>query len=121
MLRYRYRNSRKGMYLFYSQYLFENEAEQRELLQSDGTRLAQTLKRNGIPYTTIDYSKNERMLYTRALDTLRAYRHAFEIEGNLDLIEQKIKEDLLGKQLYEEGRASRYLYRIPSSSEEREN
>jgi len=121
MLRYRYRNSRKGMYLFYSQYLFENEAEQRELLQSDGTRLAQTLKRNGIPYATIDYSKNERMLYTRALDTLRAYRHAFELEGNLDLVEQKFKEDLLGKQLYEEGRASRYLYRIPSPSEEREN
>ena len=112
MLRYLYKNSRKGMYLFYSQYLFKKGTEPRELLQSDGTWLARTLKRNRIPYTTIDFSENERKLYDRTLDALRAYRHAFEQEGNLDLLEQKIQEDLLGKQLYEEGRASRYLYRI---------
>lgn len=102
------RNNR--LYLFYSQYLFENAEENRDTLRGDHTKVAEILNKNGIAYQTIDYSENERMLYERSLAALRKREEAFRAEGNADLYEGKCKEDLLGKSLYDEGRASRFLY-----------
>ena len=52
----------KRMYLFYSQYLFNETTADRSLLQSDKTKLAEALRNNGTPFRTIDFSENERQL-----------------------------------------------------------
>ncbi len=98
------------LYLFYSQYLFENAGEDRETLRGDHTKLADALNQHGISYQLIDYSENERKLYDRSLAALKKYEAAFRVEGNADLYENKLKEDGMGKRLYDEGRASRFLY-----------
>jgi SAM-dependent methyltransferase len=98
------------MYLFYSQYLFEENPGDRSALHGDHTKIADILNKNGISYKTIEYSKNERLLYKKSLAALENRREDFIKEGNSDLYENKLKEDRLGYRLYEEGRASRYLY-----------
>ncbi|HHU05472.1 MAG TPA: class I SAM-dependent methyltransferase [Clostridiales bacterium] len=100
------------MYFFYSQYLFDEETGDKNILRSNNTKIAEALRNNGIPFRTIDYSKNERILYNKSLEALQKYKEAFEAEGNADLYEQKYKEDLLGMELYQKGLASRYLYII---------
>lgn len=98
------------LYLFYSQYLFEETERDAKTLRADGTTLASALRACEILYRTIDYSENERRLYEASLTALQKRRETFRAEGNLDLYEEKYKETLLGKQLYDTGRASRYLY-----------
>jgi SAM-dependent methyltransferase len=108
-----YRKPGNRMFLFFSQYLFEPD-EKQERLKADNTGLAEALHRTGIPYTTIDFSANERVLYERSIRALERLQPAFEQEGNLELWHQKTQEALFGKQLYEQGRASRFLYQIPA-------
>lgn len=98
------------MYLFYSEYLFDEATGDKRVLQSDNTKIAEVLKKNGIPFRTFDYSENERFLYDKSLKALNKLKSAFELEGNTDLLEQKLKEDTLGMELYHKGLASRYLY-----------
>lgn len=104
----RVKNNR--MYLFYSQYLFDEAAGDKRTLQSDHTKVADALQYNDISFHTIDYSENERSLYQNSLEALQRHRKAFEAEGNTDLYEQKVQQDLLGMELYNKGLASRYLY-----------
>lgn len=99
-----------GIYLFYSQYLFGEAAGDRSILCGDHTRVADILNKNEIFYKTIEYSENERLLYERSLAALRKREKAFEEEGNSDLYAAKLKEDTMGKHLYDNGLASRYLY-----------
>ena len=106
-----YRKQSNRMFLFFSRYLFEPD-EQKDRLKADNTGLAEALRRTGIPYTTIDFSANERALYERSIRALERLQPAFEREGNLELCEQKTQEALFGKQLYEQGRASRFLYQV---------
>ncbi len=98
------------MYLFYSQYLFDETAGDRSILRGDHTKVADILNENEISYETIDYSENERLLYERSLAALKKRKKEFEVEGNYDLYEAKCKEDTMGKHLYGKGHASRYLY-----------
>jgi SAM-dependent methyltransferase len=100
------------LYLFYSQYLFDETAGDRSSLHCDHTKVADGLKRIGISYKAVNYSENERLLYEKSLKALQKRSSAFMDEGNLDLFEAKLKEDTLGKQLYDNGLASRYLYII---------
>ncbi|MBC3805251.1 hypothetical protein GH808_12565 [Acetobacterium fimetarium] len=100
------------MYFFYSQYLFDDAVEDKSILQSRNTRIADVLDKNGIAFKTIDFSENERLLYENSLSALKKYKRAFEGEGNEDLYQQKLKEDMLGRELYNKSRASRYLYII---------
>lgn len=100
------------VYLFYSQYLFEEQTSDKRLLQADRTRVGEILNRLNISYETIEYSNNERMLYENSLHALNKRKEIFVREGNLDLYEEKLKEQQLGKQLYDAGNASRYLYII---------
>ena len=60
----------------------------------------------------IEYSKNERILYEKSLYALGKRKKAFISEENFDLYEDKMKEQRMGKQLYDTGNASRYLYII---------
>lgn len=99
------------IYLFYSQYLFEDTVEKR-ILQGHFTIVADILKNLQVSYEMIDYSRNERILYERSLSALEKREIAFKSEGNFDLYADKIKEQKMGKQLYETGNASRYLYII---------
>ena len=108
-----YRKPGNRIYLFFSQYLFE-PGESLARLKPDGTGLAEALQRLGIPYTTIDYSENERALYENSIRALERLKPVFEREGNAELHRQKMQEALFGKQLYEQGRASRFLYQIPA-------
>lgn len=97
------------LYLFWSQYLFD-EAADRACLNNNRTALACALQKAGIAYKTVDYSKNEYCLYIALERALRSRRHLFESEGNIDLFEQKLDETLYGIELYEKKLASRYLY-----------
>ena len=97
------------LYLFWSQYLFD-EAADRACLNSNRTALACALQKARISYKTVDYSKNEHCLYIALAKALRSRRHLFESEGNIDLFEQKLDETLYGIELYEKKLASRYLY-----------
>ena len=63
-------------------------------------------------FKTIDFSENELLLYENSIRVLQKYKKKFEEEGNLDLYEQKLKEDMIGMKLYDKNLASRYLYII---------
>lgn len=98
------------LYLYYSQYIFDEKQEDNGILKYNNTRLARNLNQSGINYKTIDYSKNERDLYERAIHILPKYKDAFEREGNIDIYEKKINENNFGRELYDKGCASRFLY-----------
>ena len=100
------------LYLYYSQYVFDKKNEDKNILKCDHTRIAESLKKAGIKYKTIDYSENERDLYEKALQILPKYEKAFEQEGNKSLFEKKMNENKLGKELYDNNCANRYLYII---------
>ncbi|HNX92844.1 MAG TPA: hypothetical protein PKI17_04900, partial [Syntrophomonas sp.] len=100
------------LYLYYSQYIFDEKNEDKSILKCDHTRVAESLKKAGIKYKTIDYSENERDLYEKAMQILPKYEKAFEQEGNESLFEKKMNENKLGKELYDNNRANRYLYII---------
>ena len=109
LLRYLSGLPNNKMYLFYSQYLFEETGDRGTLL-GPYTKLADVLNQSGFSYETVDYSENERLLYERALAALEKRKEEFISEGNLDLYEGKLKEDAFGKHLYDNGLASRFLY-----------
>ncbi len=100
------------MYLFYSQYIFDETSVDKSILQSNNTKIANILNKNRIAFKTIDYSENERLLYENSLNALQRYKREFENEGNKDLYEQKLKEDMTGMELYNKNLARRYLYII---------
>jgi Cyclopropane fatty acid synthase and related methyltransferases len=104
--------NRKGnrLYLYYSQYIFDGEQHDKDILAYDNTRLARSLNLAGINYKVIDYSEKERKLYERGMQVLSEYEDAFDREGNRDLYEKKINENILGRELYDSNRASRFLY-----------
>ena len=105
------------MYLFYSQYIFDEVFGDKSILNSHNTKIADILNKNNISFKTIDYSENERLLYENSLKALKKYKRTFEVEGNLDLYEQKLKEDTTGLELYDKNLASRYLYIIGAAAE----
>ncbi len=105
---YGYPKCRK--YFFYSQYLFDETAGSKNILHGNHTRVADILNKNGISYNIIDYSRNEQLLYEKSLTILDKLKQDFRTEGNEDLYESRLKETLLGKQLYDNGLASRFLY-----------
>lgn len=100
------------LYLYYSQYIFDEKNEDKNILKCDHTRVAESLKKAGIKYKTIDYSENERNLYEKAMQILPKYEKAFEQEGNKGLFEKKMNENKLGKELYDNNCANRFLYII---------
>lgn len=110
----RLKNNR--IYLFYSQYLFDGHVADKSTLCGDYTPVAEALKKIRVTYKTIEYSENERTLYEQSLCALERLKDDFIREGNADLYEEKLKEQLLGKQLYDLGSASRYLYIVDGAS-----
>lgn len=98
------------LYLYYSQYIFSESQKNESLLLPDNTRLAAALRSNGISHRTIDYSTNEHVLYENALKILPKYRQALTEEGNGQLYESKMREYQSGKEMYDKGMASRWLY-----------
>lgn len=110
LVRQLYNTENNNIYFFYSQYIFDESSGDKNILHRHHTKMADVLKNNGIPFKTIDYSENERLLYEHALSVLPKYKRAFEREDNLDLYEQKLKEDMTGMDLYNKRLASRYLY-----------
>jgi len=100
------------LYLYYSQYIFDEKSEDKSILKCDNTRVAESLGKAGFKYRTIDYSENERCLYEKAMQILPKYEKAFEEEGNKGLFEKKMNENKFGKELYDNNCASRYLYII---------
>ena len=104
------RSEKNRIYIFHSEYLFDEAAADRSLLQSTKTAVGKILNDLGIPYRTIDYSENERRLYETSLKMLEKLQGAFAVEGNTDLFEQKLREDTMGQELYVKNLAARYLY-----------
>ena len=97
-------------FLFYSQYIFEENPADRTILQAEHTVIAKILRRQNIPYRAVDFSGNERTFYPAALSALMKRRNKFQREGNSGLYDKILADNLLGKQLYDTGRASRFLY-----------
>lgn len=98
------------LYLYSSQYIFDEARKDEISLHRDNTRIARSLQKNGMLYKTLDYSANEQSLYEKALQVLPKYKNTFDREGNIDLYEAKLREGKSGKELYEKGLARRYLY-----------
>jgi SAM-dependent methyltransferase len=98
------------LYLYYSQYIFDENKEDRNILDYNNTSLAKSLEKAEVSYRVINYSENERNLYERTLEILPKYREALEIEGNGDIYIKKLNESRFGKELYDKNCASRYLY-----------
>lgn len=98
------------LYLFYSQYIFDERTKDKTVLHRDNTRLAKSLQKNKLQYKVIEYSTNEHSLYENALKVLPKYKNAFQSEGNIDLYETKMREYKSGHEMYNNGLASRYLY-----------
>jgi SAM-dependent methyltransferase len=98
------------LYLYYSQYIFDETEKDRTSLECDQTRIARLLQKNAIPYQTVDYSANEHALYENGLKILPKYKKTFESESLHDLYVAKLTEYKGGKDLYDKGLASRYLY-----------
>lgn len=61
-------------------------------------------------FRTMDFSGNEHRLYLHMEKALSKLEHAFALDGNADLYEQKLREVRLGIELFETDCASRYLY-----------
>jgi len=98
------------LYLYNSQYIFDEARKEEISLHCDNTRIARVLQQNGMQYKTLDYSVNEHSLYEKALKVLPKYKRDFERGGNIDLYEAKLREGQSGMELYEKGLARRYLY-----------
>ncbi|MDD4200531.1 MAG: hypothetical protein PHS19_03985, partial [Eubacteriales bacterium] len=84
----------------------------KSMLKGDNTKIASILNKNGFSYETIDYSKNEQLLYEKSIVALKKRKEEFSREGNSDLYEGKLKESMIGKSLYDRKLASRFLYII---------
>lgn len=94
------------LYMYYSQYIFDETSKDEALLEKDYTRLARGLQRNWLSYRTIDYSANEQALYENSIKALPKYK---EIMPGA-LYDKCWRESLGGRELCEKGLASRYLY-----------
>jgi SAM-dependent methyltransferase len=68
------------MYLFYSQYIFDEVFADKSILHSHNTKIADVLNKNNISFKTIDYSENERLLYENSLKVLKKYKKRFKDE-----------------------------------------
>ncbi len=99
-----------------SQYIFDETKKDETLLDSDHTTLARILQKNEVPYRTVEYSANEHALYENALKMLPKYKAALATEGNSKLYEAKLRENRSGKEIYDKGLASRYLYIVDRGS-----
>lgn len=98
------------MYIFYSQYIFDEANKDKVVLHHDNTRIAGSLQKNELKYRVVDYSANESALYENALIILPKYKNSLTQEGNRELFETKMRENKSGKELYDKGLARRYLY-----------
>ncbi len=103
-----FKNNR--LYLYSSQYIFDETRKDEIFLHRDNTRIARVLQKNRMLYKTVDYSENEYLLYEKNLKVLPHYKDDFEREGNIDLYEAKLREGKSGKELYDKDLARRYLY-----------
>ncbi len=74
--------------------------------------VARILKMNVVSYETVDFSYNEKRLYERSLTILQGMKQDFCNEGNADLFESKLEESMIGKKLYDDNQASRFLYTV---------
>lgn len=94
------------LYMYYSQYIFDETRKDEALLEMDHTRLARSLQKNGISYRVLDYSANEQALYEKSIKVLPKYKET--MPGAL--YDKCWRESLGGRELYEKGQARRYLY-----------
>ncbi len=98
------------LYLYYSQYIFDEYKMDKAILDHNNTRLALGLQKSELAYSVRDYSTNEHALYEKALTILPKYKEAMIREGNGHLYEKYQRESSSGKEMYDRGLASRFLY-----------
>ncbi len=103
----------KKVYMYYSTYLFE-ETEDKALLRENHTPLAQILNRLGFAFAATDYSECEYKLYERGLKLLEKYKLSLAQQGIEDIYARRLNEYKFGAELFEKGRASRFLYTVGS-------
>lgn len=110
----RLKGSGAKAYMYYSTYLFEETGDYASL-RADQTPLAKALSKLGLAYKTADYSEAELLLYRRGVKLLDKYKTRFAEQGIGDIYERRFEEYGFGAQLYDKGRASRYLYTVENT------
>lgn len=96
--------------LFYSQ--VKTPESPPDILEATGTKLAKALYALDLSFRTIDFSANEKRIWTEERKAIAELKGAFETEGALDLWESRDKEALEQLELFDSGRAARYLYLV---------
>jgi cyclopropane fatty-acyl-phospholipid synthase-like methyltransferase len=86
------------------------ETYAREQILPDGTRLAQALKRLGLPYRTWDYTEQMLAHVRRRQPVLQALKSQFEAEGHKFLYTSHLAEANGTERALVNGAGGRYLY-----------
>jgi 2-polyprenyl-3-methyl-5-hydroxy-6-metoxy-1,4-benzoquinol methylase len=102
---------KKRMYMYYSQTV-EDENGDRSVLHGDRTDLARALQSNNLKYHLIDFSGDEWNLWKRENEILAKHRAAFKKEGNLKIWDGRVADTSNMLKLFEDNRASRFLYSV---------
>jgi hypothetical protein len=98
------------MGLFFTQRIDAEDPTER--LLSEGTRLAQVLKKYHVDFQTWDFTEDEKALWRRCKQFAEELKDAFEMEGNLDIYEARVREAEHVLTFVEADRISRYLYHV---------
>ncbi len=93
------------MGIFFAQIIESKESK--NTLEPNNTQMANALKKNGLSFTTIDFTQNARDIWEREISIGNELRDQFEKEGNLDICEERIAD---GK---------RWVYRIDNQLQKR--
>jgi SAM-dependent methyltransferase len=84
----------------------------RSRLLPGNTVLAEELTRQGMPYTTLEFTSLDLELWERSLDTANELREAFEAEGNGDVFEARADEASRMIEMMKDNRLSSFLYHV---------
>lgn len=76
--------------IFFAQLI--ETTEQQEFLAPNHTKMAQALQQNGFSFTVIDFTKNSRDIWVKELSIGKEMYDIFEIEGNRDLVDDRIAD-----------------------------
>ena len=93
---------------FYSQVI--NEKDSREMLDSNGTKLARALQELDISYGTRDYTEDEHRHWKLCRKVAEELKAEFEAEGRADLYESRAQESDVLIEVIKDNRVRRYLY-----------
>ena len=101
-------NGRMG--IFFAQ-IIESE-DSKKMLEPDNTQIAKELTRNGLSFTTVDFTKNALDIWKKEIAVGTKLKGEFEKEDNLDLCEERIADGKRCVYRIENQLQKRYFYHV---------